>query len=228
MITNIVYSNSDYFDALDVFIDEWNKYYNKDLIIFADKSYKNKQTIIYNKDLKYTDKLIQCLEQLNSNILLYQHEDMFLYDYPNQNKIYEYKNILENNEYSFIRLTKTGACNFSKNNLSKTLLNISPDSTNFFVIQSSLWKKNDLIKFLKQAGSLNMWDLEESSPIINSKINLQGLCHFDNEQKRGGHHDSNVWPYIATAIVKGKWNFSEYKIELEKIEKISNNQRDKI
>ena len=28
------------------------------------------------------------------------------------------------------------------------------------------------------------------------------------------HWDSKTFPYIATAIVKGKWNLSEYKQEL--------------
>lgn len=228
MIANIVYSNSDYFDVLEIFIDQWNLYYNKDLIIFADKQYKNKKTIIYNKDLKYTDRLIECINQIDCDLLLYQHEDMFLYDYPNQTKIDEYENILKNNEYSFIRLTKAGSCKFSKIHLNETLLNISSDSINFFAVQSTIWKKKDLIKFLKQSGSLTIWELEELSPKINSKIKLQGLCHFDNEQKRGGHHDSNAWPYIATAINKGKWNFSEYEIELNKIKKISNNKRNKI
>ena len=87
MITNIVYSNNDYFDVLDIFIDEWNHQYNKDLIVFADTPYKNKKTITYNNNSKYTDRLIECLEQINNEIVLYQHEDMFLYDYPNQNKM---------------------------------------------------------------------------------------------------------------------------------------------
>ena len=47
MITNIVYSNNEYFDVLDIFIDEWNHYYNKDLIVFADTPYKNKKTITF-------------------------------------------------------------------------------------------------------------------------------------------------------------------------------------
>ena len=225
MITNIVYSNNEYFYVLDIFIDEWNHYYNKDLIVFADTPYKNKKTITYNNNSKYTDRLIECLEQINNEIVLYQHEDMFLYDYPNQNKMNEYENILKNNKCSFIRLAKSEYYNFSKNNLNETLLNISSDSPYFFAVQSSLWKKNDLIEFLKQAGSLSIYDLEILSPIINSKINLQGLCHFDNEQKRGNHHDSSVWPYIATSIDKGKLNFLQYKIELEKIKHISNSQR---
>jgi hypothetical protein len=31
------------------------------------------------------------------------------------------------------------------------------------------------------------------------------------------HRSSEIYPYIATAVVKGKWNFSEYQLELEAI-----------
>ena len=41
---------------------------------------------------------------------------------------------------------------------------------------------------------------------------------YKGENKRGAHHyDSSVYPYIATAIVKGKWNVTEYKNELTNI-----------
>jgi hypothetical protein len=44
------------------------------------------------------------------------------------------------------------------------------------------------------------------------------LSHYDNELKRGGnHYDSNVYPYIATALVKGKWIISEYSDQLTKL-----------
>jgi hypothetical protein len=51
-----------------------------------------------------------------------------------------------------------------------------------------------------------------------SENKIKGLCHYDNEPKRGGnHYDSNVYPYIATALVKGKWIMSEYSNELSKL-----------
>ena len=33
------------------------------------------------------------------------------------------------------------------------------------------------------------------------------------------HWDSKVYPYVATAIVKGKWNYSEYESELSSLHK---------
>ena len=225
MITNTVYSHSSYFDVLEIFLDRWNLFYGEDITIFADKKYKDYNTIIYDDNLSYTERFIQCLENTDCDILLYQHEDMFLYKEPNSKKLKDYEKILTDSDNSFIRLTKAGACNFSKSHLCETLLNISKDSKNFFAVQSALWKKVDLIKFLKEAGSLNIWDLEWTSPQINTKASLFGLSHFDNEPPRGGHFDSNVWPYIATAINKGKWNFKEYKKEFSEINKVLINKR---
>ena len=225
MITNTVYSHSDYFDVLEIFLEQWNLFYGEEIIVFSDKEYKDYKTVIYDGELSYTDRLIQCLENTEGEVLLYQHEDMFLYDYPNLEKLNDYERILNESGESFIRLTKAGSCKFSQSDLNETLLNISEDSENFFAVQSTLWKKDDLIKFLKEAGSLNIWDLEATSPAINSGPRLSGLCHFDNEPIRGGHHDSNMWPYVATAINKGKWNFPEYEEELSKVDKVLNNKR---
>ena len=225
MITNTVYSHSDYFDVLEIFLEQWNLFYGEEIIVFSDKEYKDYKTVIYDGELSYTDRLIQCLENTEGEVLLYQHEDMFLYDYPNLEKLNDYERILNESGESFIRLTKAGSCKFSQSVSNKTLLNISEDSENFFAVQSTLWKKDDLIKFLKEAGSLNIWDLEATSPAINSGPRLSGLCHFDNEPTRGGHHDSNMWPYVATAINKGKWNFPEYEEELSKVDKVLNNKR---
>lgn len=232
MITNTVYSHSDYFDVLEIFLEQWSLFYGEEIIVFSDKEYKDYKTVIYDGQLSYTERLIQCLENTEGEVLLYQHEDMFLYDYPNLEKLNDYEKILNESDESFIRLTKAGSCKFSQSHLNKTLLNISEDSENFFAVQSTLWKKDDLIKFLKEAGSpyntgLNIWDLEATSPATNSRACLSGLCHFDNEAPRGGHYDSNMWPYIATAINKGEWNFAEYEKELSKIDKVLNNKRPK-
>ena len=44
------------------------------------------------------------------------------------------------------------------------------------------------------------------------------MIQIGGEKKRGMYHyDSIVFPYIATAINKGKWNMSEYQTELDKM-----------
>ena len=45
--------------------------------------------------------------------------------------------------------------------------------------------------------------------------NISGLYYYDNEKKRGeNHYDSSIYPYIATALVRGKWNITEYEEDL--------------
>jgi hypothetical protein len=47
---------------------------------------------------------------------------------------------------------------------------------------------------------------------------MKGVYHYDNEPKRRRYHyDNYVYPYIATALVRGKWNLREYNVELGKI-----------
>ena len=46
-------------------------------------------------------------------------------------------------------------------------------------------------------------------------VSINGLCSYLNGEKIGGHHNSYSYPYIATAIVQGKWNTLEYKDELD-------------
>jgi len=219
---NIVYSHSDYFDVLDIFLEEQEKFGIKDISICADISFDDKREhFFYNEKESYTERLKNCLGQIEDDIVLYQHEDMFLYKPPDNTTFSNYVELLKNSEYSFIRLCKTGNCllSFSYPNL----YNIDPSSTDFFAVQPTLWKRKDFINFLNCAGSKTIWELELHSSKIKHK--LKGLLHYKNEPSRGGHYDSSVWPYVATAIVKGGWNFKEYPTELGKIKKINESER---
>jgi len=58
---------------------------------------------------------------------------------------------------------------------------------------------------------------ETAAADVCRALGIQGLYHHDGEPKRGLHHyDSKVFPYIASALVKGDW-CSEYKDELKGI-----------
>ena len=72
--------------------------------------------------------------------------------------------------------------------------------------------------FLNVPGD-NIWEFESNTS--NKYLdNLISLCSFnkDFDKKRGKYHyDSSVFPYVCTAVIKGKWNFKEYKKELYEI-----------
>lgn len=229
-VQSIIYSNSQYHDVLDIFLEEQEKYgikKNKH-ILFSDAVLNDQKTIIYDNKDTYALRLFKCLQSLQCEIILFQHEDMFLYDFPNINKINNYVKFLRQSNYSFIRLCRTGNCILKQNKEINSLFEIDQNSSDFFAVQPSIWKTKDLIKFISFGLNMSIWDLEINSSSLAIQSNILGFLHFDNENRRGGHYDSNVWPYIATAIVKGKWNLIEYYNEISKIQKIIDNKREKL
>lgn len=82
-----------------------------------------------------------------------------------------------------------------------------------FAQQASIWKTNALIDIFENSPSQNgRMQQEPGGSAICRKLGITGLqYHNGNEIKRGIHHwDSNIYPCIATAINKGKWNLTEY------------------
>jgi hypothetical protein len=84
-------------------------------------------------------------------------------------------------------------------------------------MQPTIWNKDRFCEFYKQAN----WHAFKENPIYIdalNKTNILGLYAYNNESKRGmTHYDSSVFPYIATALVCGKWNVGEYPTELNPI-----------
>ena len=92
---------------------------------------------------------------------------------------------------------------------------IDPKSDWIFSIQPSIWKKDKLISILKKNLNVNIWDLEYKSQRVVRKLNIQIGVLAGNCKQRGMYHcDSEYYPYIATALFKGKWTISEYEKEL--------------
>ena len=84
-------------------------------------------------------------------------------------------------------------------------------------MQATIWKTEDYIKLLETVKEDKWLETPEYANIMN-RIGMKGMYHYDNEPKRGSNHfDTNVYPYIATALVKGKWIMSEYDRELSPI-----------
>ena len=62
---------------------------------------------------------------------------------------------------------------------------------------------NGILKFEKHFDSLRL-------------VRVNTNFYFDEESNlRGGHYDDKCLPYIATALVAGKWNIGEYQEELD-------------
>ena len=80
-----------------------------------------------------------------------------------------------------------------------------------FSIQPTIVTKEVFLTTLNNVGELNIWEFEQAIPSTGRDF----MVKIGGEKKRGlYHYDSLVFPYIATAINKGKWNLNEYMSEL--------------
>ena len=156
------------------------------------------------------------LTRFNSEYFIYLQEDFFLYQDVDKEKLNEYLEFLKNNpEYSFVRLLKSGDLGQTK--LSDTLYEIEASNPFIFAMQATIWRTSDYISLMESVKEDKWLETPKYAYTMN-RLGIKGAYHYDNEPKRGGnHYDNNVYPYIATALVKGKWITSEYSNELTPI-----------
>ena len=208
----VAYTNSKCSDLWYPFITINEKSTSLPLFMISDTDVNNEnvtQTYVYKEDEPYYQVWCNALQQFNN-------EYFILYGETNHHKLLEYLKFLQNNpQYSFIRLIKSGQLENVR--VTDTLFEIEPSNEDIFSMQATIWRTSDYIKLLET--------VKDPKWLENSKyrdaciaLNLRGLYHYDGEKKRGRTHwDSNVYPYIATALVRGKWNLVEYPDELKTI-----------
>lgn len=187
--------------------------------MISDKSVENinlSGQYIYDNNEPYYVVWVNSLNEFKSDYFIYLQEDFLLYDDVKKNKIDEYVNFLKKNpEYSFVRLIKSGLLGNIK--VSDTLYEIESSNPFIFAMQATIWRTSDYIKLMESVKEDKWLETINYTNVMNN-LGMKGLYHYDNEPKRGGnHYDTNVYPYIATALVKGKWDISEYPNELGSI-----------
>lgn len=219
-MVQICYTNSKTSDIWDMFYEQNIEHCSYPLYLISDKPHegkKYKNVFLYRNDIPYWKAWVYALRDLNVEYFIYLQEDFVLYDNVKENVIEDYKTLLTNNKnYSFVRLIKTGRITNPKN-VQKNLFEIDSNDECIFAMQPTIWRTEDFLK-LYEAVSSPYWYLEHIYKQKCIEMGIKGVYHFDNEKKRGQNHwDTNVYPYIATALVKGKWNFSEYSQELSEL-----------
>jgi len=209
----VLYTHSDYFDVFEISKQQLKKYEMNNIICVCDKIINDCKTLIYQNHLCYTDRLLSCIDELPDRFL-FMHEDFILYDQPNFDLLDLYFSLKDYN----IKLLRSGVVPSQK--ISDTLY--KNDGPYFFSIQATILNKDFLKDLLVQNKGKTIWEFEKDCQ--TAAANYNNLYHYDNETKRGlDHYNSNVFPYMATAVNKGKWN-SEYSKELDLL-KIDTSER---
>jgi|TARA_R110000824_G_scaffold177610_10_gene357104 hypothetical protein len=182
---------------------------------------------IFSMRDKYRDQFLSCIDTVKEPYCIYISEDYVLYDKIQADLISGYKSVLEKEpDISFVRLMRGGAydLDWPRYKHYSDLHEISNFVPYFYSNQTSLWRTSDLKKIHKEGPNLHIAGLkmeEQFEPAATKtcqELGIRGLYCYHDEQKRGiYHYDSTVFPYIATALVKGKWNLSEYPSELSSL-----------
>jgi hypothetical protein len=225
----IMYSHSEYSDAWQMFFGQAKKYLSdiKKKYILTDKALDlipdDWAVIEYKNEDSYSKRVASCLQEVEEEYCIFHHEDMPLYKAPDIRKLKEFKDFLDEEEdISYIKLVKGGL--YPDNHVDvkykdcDNLFSLDEGGNFVFAVQPSLWKTEDLLKLYKITKINHIGEFETNATEICRYMKIKGLYCYMGEDKRGMFHwDSNVYPYICTAISKGKWNTSEYGKELTEI-----------
>ena len=200
-----------------MFIDQNKKYCNYNLYAICDTydfPIEDKSKIYkYDNNEHYYYVWAESLKKFQVKNFIYLQEDFILYNKVNEVKIDQLTEKLNNlKDYSFIRLIKSG--NLNNNKIDENLYDIESSNDDIFSMQPTIWKTEDYIKIMENVKEKKWLETSNYRKYMMDK-NIKGLYYYENEHKRGqAHYDSNIYPYIATALVKSKWNISEYINEL--------------
>lgn len=218
--TILLYSHTDCKDVCKIFFGQTEKYcknYNK--IIFVNEDFdgipEEYKKVFYDDKGSYKQRMVSCLEQISNQPILFIHEDMILFNNPKHEIIEEFTDLVMKKDAHFIKLIR--AVEEISNTEIHNNLTTAP-LHNMFSIQPTICMKNDLQSIFSESNVNSIYEFESIVSDICVKLGLNKcfMSHYDNENKRGAMHwDSKILPYIATAIVRGKWNYLEYSYELE-------------
>ena len=207
----VVYTHTDVSDIWPIFFGEL-KSHMSDTNVYVAVNKKDDRLSEYNQiqydDTKpYTERWKEILPQIKEDVILFLHEDMILIQSPMIDNLNKYIGYVSNDRVKSIKLISIVG-NFQSWEGDTNIIN---NKDTKFSIQPTIIKIKTFLDLLSKVESLNIWEFEDNVPIEDGHY----MVSLGNEKRRGIYHnDSLVFPYIATAINKGKWNYSEYEKEL--------------
>ena len=207
----VVYTHTDMKDIWPMFFGQLKKYVGDTKIYVAvnedDTQISDNIRIIYDDSKEYTERWKDILEQIEEETFMFMHEDMILFDKLNFQMLEKYIGYINDEMLDSIKLILAGD-GFEQWPIDNTLVS---NQYSKFSIQPTITRKGIFKEKVNSVSPLNIWQFEEAITTTGRDF----MVKIGGERKRGiYHYDSLVFPYIATAINKGKWNLNEYMEEL--------------
>jgi hypothetical protein len=207
----VVYTHTDMKDIWPMFFGQLKKYIGDTKVYVAvnedDTQISDYIRIIYDDKKEYTERWKEILDKIEEETFMFMHEDMILFDKLNFQMLEKYIGYVSNEVVDSVKLILAGS-EFQSSSIDTTLVT---NEYSKFSIQPTIIRKSIFKEKVNSVSSLNIWQFEEAISITGKDF----MVKIGGERKRGiYHYDSLVFPYIATAINKGKWNLNEYTKEL--------------
>jgi hypothetical protein len=174
-------------------------------------THDNHELITYNNSDPYWTQYTKCLESVKEDYVIYSQEDFILFSDILADKIEKYADFLNTSSYDYVRLIRCGYQMPLDRHVVDDLYEVHMESRDAFSMQATLWKKDSLRKLYEHVKSQKWLESEEWNNGAR-ELGIKGTMIYNGEPKvaRSAHYDSIVYPYVCTAINKGKWNVDQY------------------
>lgn len=215
----LTYTHTNVKDLHEAYFKRIEKYFPslKNNFVTCNEKIQYANCIVYNDADKHSKQMIDALSLIKTDFVIYAQEDYILFDYVKENEIEAFVKIMQSDsEIPFIRLLQSGLGN-TKETYNDKLGYIDSNSDYYFSTQITIWRKDILIEMYKRADVQKLTDTEVHKVQHLRDISTKGLYTLDKGSRVGGHYNSYHYPYIATAVVRGKWNYNEYEPELKNV-----------
>ena len=219
----ITYSNTVMKDAWPVYFGQVEKHLKGiRSYAFFNESYekassKNHTVIVYNNDDPYYKQYLGCLEKVNEDYVIYAQEDFFLIGDVTLESLQKYCNFLDSSDYSFVRLIRSGYETPLDVHVERDMYEVNVNTADAFAMQATLWKKEKLIELYSHVKSEKWYEGDHWNTAC-SNLSIKGVFTYNGEKMIGRYHyDSIVYPYVCTAINKGRWNMHLYGETLRRL-----------
>jgi hypothetical protein len=226
--TIVLYTHTDVRDVWPPFFGQTGRWMDGfDKVVFVNKDDESipqdYRKVFYDDRRVYRERLLMCLEQIDNGFIFFHHEDMFLYGRPDIPRIERYCDRLAETDLSFVKVIRAGDEEGFPDMKYNELKKFDATFGYIFAIQPAIWKREKFIELVRHSGGNTIWEFESAAQDVCRSRGIYGYYVDDGGVKRGRHHwDSVVYPYVATAVVSGRWNTMEYPGELAEIFKTYN------
>ncbi len=208
----ITYTNSTCRDVWPIYFGQLSKHapwLNSYVFSDVDPRYENHAFVAYDASKPYYGQWTECLKHVKEEYVIYAQEDFVLYDDVSQDRFRKFVDYINVTEYDYVRPIRCGFDN-SLRHVCDNYYEVDSSTDDAFMMQITLWKKSRLRDVYLTAKS-EKWLEGKHWRDAARALNVKGVFTYNGEPKRGAYHyDSKDYPYVCTAISRGKWNLHQY------------------